>query len=70
MRRDSRTSEENVQLRELSAKRPYLLSLFIILTFSVVNVVSSGLQTTLPELPQPMMELVAEVVLAILAVFC
>lgn len=68
MRRDLRTSEENVQLRELSVARPYLCSLFIVVTFSVVQVAFAGLQAALPELSQPLMEFLAEMVLAVLAV--
>ena len=60
--------KKNLQLQGLSANRPYLFSLLIVITISVVNVVSAGLQTALPQLPQPMMDFLAEIVLAVLAV--
>ena len=57
-----------MQLRELSVKRPYLFSLLLVLAFSAVSVGFAGFQAALPELPQQLIEILTEMVLAVLAV--
>jgi uncharacterized protein len=59
--------EEKLHLQGISVKRPYLFSIFIVVTISVVNLVSAGLGTALPQLPPTLLEFIAELVLALLA---
>jgi membrane protease YdiL (CAAX protease family) len=50
------------------ARRPYIFTMLIVASIAVVNVVSAGTGAALPELPPTLLELLAELVLAGLAI--